>query len=164
MRPQTSSPASYPTHACGSAPSLGSDLVGDYIEKAETKALGRALAALGFGTQFCPDFEFGAREGRVVDAPVALEATRGRMHTRASERGGPTIPSVNGATAQRSASAGTMSGKQAAFLASIARTLRLSEEELGKEAQAFCGKPVDELGRREACRFIDHLRARRAAV
>ncbi|MPZ23785.1 MAG: hypothetical protein GEU28_09605 [Dehalococcoidia bacterium] len=28
----------------------------DYIEKAETKALGRALAALGFGTQFCEDF------------------------------------------------------------------------------------------------------------
>src|SRR3989337_1099394 len=30
----------------------------DYIEKAETKALGRALAALGYGTQFCEDFDF----------------------------------------------------------------------------------------------------------
>ena len=28
----------------------------DYIEKAETKAIGRALAALGFGTQFALDF------------------------------------------------------------------------------------------------------------
>jgi hypothetical protein len=66
----------------------------DYIEKAETKALGRALAALGYGTQFCEDFDFSAqrplraaasrppngrppRPGRpqdarrVVDAPVA---------------------------------------------------------------------------------------------
>ena len=68
----------------------------DYIEKAETKALGRALAALGYGTQFCEDFDFsaerqerksgtsrsasarsGARSNgtqaprRVVDAPVA---------------------------------------------------------------------------------------------
>lgn len=29
----------------------------DYIEKAETKAIGRALAALGYGTQFATDFE-----------------------------------------------------------------------------------------------------------
>ncbi len=29
----------------------------DYIEKAETKAIGRALAALGYGTQFALDFE-----------------------------------------------------------------------------------------------------------
>ncbi len=41
----------------------------DYIEKAETKAIGRALAALGLGTQFCSDFEFGEPE-KVVDAPV----------------------------------------------------------------------------------------------
>ena len=27
----------------------------DYIEKAYTKAYGRALAALGYGTQFAPD-------------------------------------------------------------------------------------------------------------
>src|SRR3990172_4669492 len=44
---------------------------GDYIEKAETKALGRALAALGYGTQFCEDFDFGREEDyRVVDTPV----------------------------------------------------------------------------------------------
>ena len=42
----------------------------DYLEKAETKALGRALAALGYGTQFCSDHEFGAAAGRVVDSPV----------------------------------------------------------------------------------------------
>ncbi len=37
----------------------------DFIEKAETKALGRALAALGYGTQFCEDFDFSTeRQGR----------------------------------------------------------------------------------------------------
>lgn len=43
----------------------------DYIEKAETKAVGRALANLGFGTQFCNDLDEGERQGekRVVDAP-----------------------------------------------------------------------------------------------
>lgn len=58
----------------GSATGWGSETRSDfpdYLEKAETKAIGRALAALGFGTQFAPDHEFGAEAGRVVDAPVA---------------------------------------------------------------------------------------------
>jgi len=40
---------------------------GDYIEKAETKAIGRALAMCGYGTQFAPELEEG---DRIVDAPV----------------------------------------------------------------------------------------------
>ena len=40
---------------------------GDFIEKAETKAVGRALAMLGYGTQFDPDLEEGSR---IVDSPV----------------------------------------------------------------------------------------------
>lgn len=45
---------------------------GDHIEKAETKAIGRALAALGFGTQFCEDHAMVNPDGtpHVVDAPV----------------------------------------------------------------------------------------------
>ena len=51
---------------------------GDYLEKAETKAIGRALAALGFGTQFCSDHEFGAERGKVVDAPIRSGSTQDR--------------------------------------------------------------------------------------
>lgn len=40
---------------------------GDYIEKAETKAVGRALAMLGYGTQFSPDLDEGER---IVDSPI----------------------------------------------------------------------------------------------
>ncbi|HLZ68740.1 MAG TPA: hypothetical protein VKV26_02405 [Dehalococcoidia bacterium] len=64
----------------GSATGWGSETADDwrdFIEKAETKALGRALAALGFGTQFCEDFDFGGDEGKVVDAPVDIRSTRG---------------------------------------------------------------------------------------
>ncbi len=43
----------------------------DYLEKAETKAIGRALAILGYGTQFAPELEEGER---IVDSPV----TRGK--------------------------------------------------------------------------------------
>jgi hypothetical protein len=62
----------------GSATGWGSETPGDfrdYIEKAETKALGRALAALGFGTQFTgDDLNEG---GRIVDAPVQRQPPRG---------------------------------------------------------------------------------------
>lgn len=68
----------------GSATGLGSETsgdFGDYLEKAETKALGRALAALGFGTQFCVDFDFehesAKQPARVVDAPVSRNAGPG---------------------------------------------------------------------------------------
>jgi hypothetical protein len=40
---------------------------GDYLEKAETKAVGRALAMLGFGTQFAPELD---EEHCIVDSPV----------------------------------------------------------------------------------------------
>ena len=41
---------------------------GDYLEKAETGAIGRALALCGYGTQFTGDeLEEGAR---IVDAPI----------------------------------------------------------------------------------------------
>ena len=84
----------------GSATGWGSETAedfGDFIEKAETKSLGRALAALGYGTQFCEDFDFTAEtkeprkrratagreapgqqrtKGRVVDSPVARNSLK----------------------------------------------------------------------------------------
>ncbi|HEY7348205.1 MAG TPA: hypothetical protein VH599_07765 [Ktedonobacterales bacterium] len=45
----------------------------DYYEKAATKALGRALAGLSFGTQFAPELD---EKQRIVDSPVE-RPTRG---------------------------------------------------------------------------------------
>lgn len=39
----------------------------DYLEKAETKSIGRALAVLGYGTQFAPELDEGEKP---VDSPV----------------------------------------------------------------------------------------------
>lgn len=39
----------------------------DFLEKAETGAIGRALAACGYGTQFAPDLD---ENHRIVDSPV----------------------------------------------------------------------------------------------
>jgi hypothetical protein len=52
----------------------------DFIEKAETGAIGRALAALGYGTQFTGDEWDEAH--RIVDSPVD------RQHTLAAKNGG----------------------------------------------------------------------------
>lgn len=45
----------------------------DYLEKAETGSVGRALAELGFGTQFAPEFQ---EQSRIVDSPVATQPVR----------------------------------------------------------------------------------------
>lgn len=61
--------------AGGLAEGYGSESVKDfkdYIEKAETKAIGRALAGLGYGTQFAPDLDEGER---IVDSPVERKAS-----------------------------------------------------------------------------------------
>jgi hypothetical protein len=41
----------------------------DFLEKSETGAVGRALAGLGFGTQFAPELDEG--EPRSIDTPVS---------------------------------------------------------------------------------------------
>ncbi|MBU0580507.1 MAG: SWIM zinc finger domain-containing protein [Candidatus Margulisbacteria bacterium] len=50
----------------------------DYLQKAETSATGRALAALGYGTLQSLDLDEGVEKGRIVDAPVSLGASNGR--------------------------------------------------------------------------------------
>lgn len=64
----------------GSATGYGSETAMDFaefIEKAETKAIGRALGALGLGTQFCNDFDETDDNGnaRIVDSPVRRQLT-----------------------------------------------------------------------------------------
>ncbi len=44
----------------------------DFIEKAETGAIGRALALCGYGTQFAPELDEGER---IVDSPLARPQT-----------------------------------------------------------------------------------------
>src|SRR5579864_2157276 len=58
----------------------------DYIEKADTGATGRALAKIGYGTQFAPEFD---EQHRIVDAPVdtsANDAARLRLRRQAEEQ------------------------------------------------------------------------------
>ena len=132
--------------------SEGADDFRDYIEKAETKALGRALAALGFGTQFCPDFDFGAAAGKVVDSPVdivAARASRGEQSRR--DPGERPVAQLNQPATDR----------QLRYVQAIAREAGLDESELAAEVTAAFGVPLREITRRDASALIERLQTRR---
>lgn len=57
---------------------------GDFLEKAETKAVGRALAMLGYGTQFAADeLDEGSR---IVDSPINRQKTGDEAQTPEERR------------------------------------------------------------------------------
>lgn len=136
----------------GIATGWGSENAGDfrdYLEKAETKALGRALAALGFGTQFCPDYEFGAAAGRVVDAPVkGSRAARGasteRKESVAVAAIGPDQPATE---------------RQLRYLQAVAREAGLDAAALDERAMQEFGVQAPALSRRDASSLIDLIQS-----
>jgi hypothetical protein len=123
--------------------SEGAGDFGDYLEKAETKALGRALAALGFGTQFCPDYDFGAERQRVVDSPVDIRSGR------ASSAG-----TGNGARQEATP-------RQVKYLFAVAREVGLSNDELEERSQDGFGCTISELSRRDISTLIEQIQAGR---
>jgi len=145
----------------GSATGWGSEGYNDFrdfLEKAETKALGRALAALGFGTQFCSDFDFGSSQGSVVDSPIDFASTRGRRIAESQgqgEYGDRRVAILNQPVTPR----------QLKFIQAIAREKGMTDDELNAESERAYGKTnVAELDRRDASAFIDRLQARRPAT
>ena len=156
---------------------------GDYLEKAETKALGRALAALGFGTQFTEDFEFSDASGeqRVVDTPVDRTSIRGGRGSsngngngysngvavadaprRAAER--PTLATVSAgvATAGRPETRPALPATEPQIKAiyAIGRGAQsMDEPEVEARCQELFGVRPSELSRRQASEFIDALKA-----
>jgi hypothetical protein len=135
----------------GSATGWGTESPGDfrdYLEKAETKALGRALAALGFGTQFCPDFEFGAAAGRVVDSPVKV--TRAPRGSANSER-------QDGASVAAIGPDQPATQRQLRYLQAIAREAGLDPAALDERAMQEFGVTTEALNRRDASTLIDRI-------
>jgi len=95
----------------------------DYIEKAETGAIGRALAALGYGTQFAPELN---EEHRIVDSPVE----RGSAPVEGSDNGNgrKVLASVRPAAAK---SSGTANGNgYPAAAAEVAPDAAATEQQL----------------------------------
>ena len=147
----------------GSATGWGSESANDFrdfIEKAETKSIGRALAALGFGTQFCHDHDFGATDGRIVDTPVNIREGRPR---RAASNG---FGGHGGGDQAAQAPAATQRAteRQVKFIHAIAREAGLDELELAEWSQELYGMGIDELNGRDASALIEALQRRRNEV
>ena len=71
---------------------------GDYAEKASTKSLGRALAMLGYGTQFAAEMDEGER---VVDSPVNAPVARREPHLGEQRKKTPANTADSPASSQR---------------------------------------------------------------
>lgn len=145
----------------GSAAGHGSESVKDfreYIEKAETKAIGRALAALGFGTQFCDDFDFGQGGGRVVDAPVNGLANTTNFPPRARGTSTNTVP--NGHVAP---SGPGITGAQVNYIDKLAAEAGLDAEQIAQWAEEREGIPLGQYDKRQASAFIEALQAQARA-
>ena len=138
----------------GSATGWGSESPGDFrdfLEKAETKALGRALAALGFGTQFCPDFDFGADQQRVVDSPVRFSGNRNSRQQPVD------LNSGRGSTAVRDEGNGP-TDRQRQYLRNVAREAGLDDVQLAEVISSQVGATLDTLDRRSMSQVIDHVK------
>lgn len=139
---------------------------GDYVEKAETKALGRALAALGYGTQFCEDFDFTqGDEQRLVDAPVDRSRMHGdgkptdmRLHASGSSSVPESADRGQGFVSTRRP-APPVTEPQIKAIYAIARGAQsLNESELDERCRDRYGCLPQELTRRQASEFIDALK------
>jgi len=132
----------------------------NYIEKAETKAIGRALAALGFGTQFCDDLVYGAADGHVVDAPV----NRGGGGGYRQPQRGPEPTALYGiGRPQPIRDDGrdpSPSPKQMSFIRSVARELKMDDAALNQFTQELVNSDLDQISRRDASVVIETLKGR----
>lgn len=154
---------------------------GDYPEKAETKALGRALAALGFGTQFTEDFDFAEGGERVVDSPIDRTTTRAASRPVRDAAATPDAPTANGQTpagaAKGAATVVTLNGgahatgrpesrpvlpatePQVKAIYAIARGAQaMDDAEVDARCMELYGATPSALSRRQASEFIDTLK------
>jgi len=128
---------------------------GDYIEKAETKALGRALAALGYGTQFCEDFDFsadrkpGSEPRRTTSRPTST-LTRQRVVDSPVRRSDLKVI--------RDAEQPSATPSQIKAIYSIGRDSGVLEPAVDERCRALFGAVPAQLSKRQASRFIELLR------
>jgi hypothetical protein len=145
----------------------------DYIEKAETKAIGRALGAIGYGTQFTNDFDEGVErttgQQNIVDSPVAR--TQAEPHRPAAKSNYPP-PAANRVSNGNNGP----TPSQRNFMNGLAKDLgwvmvgqdggtHHNPDEMDLEvSQLYPGKTVDTLTVSEASALIDQWKQKKAEL
>lgn len=121
----------------------------DFLEKAETGAIGRALAAAGFGTAFAIEFEEGER---VVDSPVEAEP---EVHEDLETYGIPEILEGTEAREERPRSIGEILNE----IMREARTRGIRPKALNDMAQTHFGKGFGgQLTAEEALKLLEMVK------
>jgi hypothetical protein len=131
----------------GSATGYGSETAkdfGDWLEKAETKSIGRALAALGFGTQFAAEMSEGEVD-RPVDSPVSRD-NRAREIFNAPA---PAAPAGDNLATE----------KQIKFIFKLGHDMSLSNERIVARCKELFGVEPDKLTRQNARTMIEKMQA-----
>jgi hypothetical protein len=139
----------------------------DFHEKASTKAIGRALALAGFGTQFTGEFDFGAASGAVVDSPVDFVTTRGRREAAATGGGyADNRPRTDrgGGYASPGNAPQPATPRQIKFIGDLARERGVTDAFMDEQAEQLYGAIVAHLNRRDASSMIERLQAQRPDV
>ncbi len=114
----------------------------DWLEKAETRAIGRALALAGYGTQFCEDFE-----EVIADGPV----DQGERRQPQQRNGGSPARRSGGETGE------LMTANQQKYIFSLAREAGLPNDELDEIVHARFGHGMSEVLKSEASALIGSL-------
>jgi hypothetical protein len=148
----------------GSATGYGNVNAGefpDYIGKCETVALGRALAALGFGTQFAGDFQ----EERIADSPVRRPAARSVAPTsKPDAQAAPAEPTP--ITSARATGAGTdrPTPGMLRYLEQEAKKRGYTAEDVEVRARQLFGRLPSELSTTEHAQLVEWAKAPAAAA
>jgi hypothetical protein len=121
----------------------------DYIEKAETKAIGRALAVAGYGTQFCTELDMETEDGseKVVDTPVQKKMYEPMPQPR-------TI--VSPTASSQYTSGKLVSDAQIRFMSALAGKANIDVDEF--TSRNYPGKTKKMLTSQEASVIIQRLR------
>ena len=129
---------------------------GDYIEKAETKAIGRALGALGFGTQFTYDFDEGSHHDgtpNIVDSPAGRQQPQ-RIHAETGS-----APYQQGGTNVAPVTADVPSEAQWKYMHSLADERGFDADSFNTWIEDNWGKEKRNLTKYETSKAIETLKA-----
>lgn len=151
--------------------SCRSDEFDAYIEKAETKAIGRALASLGFGTQFSLEYDDGTDGSlsTLADAPVSAATPRAQNGQGYPSNGPTPIRSHGSQEASNRLQVGGGDGggvnyplasdPQRRMIGARTREANLTDADVAAYVERTFNVTMDRLGRRDASKLIDALGA-----
>ncbi len=136
----------------------------DFLEKAETGAIGRALAALGYGTQFAPELN---EQHRIVDSPV--DRAPNGYESNGSNGNAPLTPmrptAINNSTTNGNGSSVAPTTTPTATETPTDATMTVTEQQISsiRKLSEYLGKAEPEglasIGNLEAKKVIQQLTA-----